>query len=132
MGNHEYCDECGENDFHRGEPCNPEKRAAHQARRSSALRVDVAYHRDLEIDNPYAPVDGIALAKEWLAEHRFYGDTFAELCAAYAAERISELESQRVKVERQRDCLYRILLEGFLSSGKVSAEYEMGWNESTA
>jgi len=25
MGNHEYCMECGESDFHRGRPCDPKK-----------------------------------------------------------------------------------------------------------
>lgn len=32
MGNHEYCDECGEDDFHYGLPCNPEKKAQQDAR----------------------------------------------------------------------------------------------------
>lgn len=27
MGNHEFCTECHENDFHYGRPCDPEKRA---------------------------------------------------------------------------------------------------------
>ena len=31
MGNHEYCVDCGESDFHWGKPCNPEKVAARQA-----------------------------------------------------------------------------------------------------
>lgn len=30
MGNHEYCTECGENDYHSGEPCDPKKKAVHQ------------------------------------------------------------------------------------------------------
>ena len=30
MGNHEYCAECGENDFHFGEPCDPEAKAKFQ------------------------------------------------------------------------------------------------------
>lgn len=25
MGNHEYCVECGENDYHYGQPCDPKK-----------------------------------------------------------------------------------------------------------
>ncbi len=31
MGNHEYCDECGASSFHYGEPCDPERKASHQA-----------------------------------------------------------------------------------------------------
>ncbi len=31
MGNHEYCEDCGENDFHLGRPCNPEKVKAKEA-----------------------------------------------------------------------------------------------------
>lgn len=27
MGNHEYCEECGANDFHMGRPCDPERLA---------------------------------------------------------------------------------------------------------
>jgi hypothetical protein len=30
MGNHEYCVDCGENDFHHGSPCNPESYRKHQ------------------------------------------------------------------------------------------------------
>ena len=30
MGNHEYCSNCGESDFHRGQPCDPAKVAARQ------------------------------------------------------------------------------------------------------
>lgn len=30
MGNHEYCEICGENDFHRHRPCDPEKVAKMQ------------------------------------------------------------------------------------------------------
>jgi hypothetical protein len=32
MGNHEYCTGCGESDFHLGQPCDPVKKAAFQAR----------------------------------------------------------------------------------------------------
>lgn len=35
MGNHEYCDECGESDFHYGRPCDPAKKAAHQAEQAA-------------------------------------------------------------------------------------------------
>lgn len=30
MGNHEFCEDCHENDFHLGRPCNPIKLAAIQ------------------------------------------------------------------------------------------------------
>jgi hypothetical protein len=30
MGNHEFCTECGESDFHYGVSCNPEKRQKYQ------------------------------------------------------------------------------------------------------
>lgn len=30
MDNHEFCDKCGESSFHRGEPCNPEKKRLYQ------------------------------------------------------------------------------------------------------
>jgi hypothetical protein len=32
MGNHEYCEACGESDFHHGRPCDPAKKAAMSAR----------------------------------------------------------------------------------------------------
>ena len=37
MGNHEYCELCGENNFHYNEPCSPEKRAKHQAEGDALL-----------------------------------------------------------------------------------------------
>jgi hypothetical protein len=35
VGNHEFCVECGESDFHRGEPCDPAVKAAYQALRKA-------------------------------------------------------------------------------------------------
>jgi len=32
MGNHEYCVDCGESDFHYGRPCDPDKLAAEKER----------------------------------------------------------------------------------------------------
>lgn len=41
MGNHEYCPSCGEDDFHRGQPCDPAKVAAVKAEeeRCAALKA---------------------------------------------------------------------------------------------
>ena len=33
MGNHEYCMDCGENDFHLHRPCRPEKLAEQKRKR---------------------------------------------------------------------------------------------------
>lgn len=30
MGNHEFCTECGANDFHNGEPCDPKRKKKYQ------------------------------------------------------------------------------------------------------
>lgn len=30
MGNHEYCSECGESDFHYNQPCDPETKRKHK------------------------------------------------------------------------------------------------------
>ncbi|MES2213684.1 MAG: hypothetical protein V4473_02490 [Patescibacteria group bacterium] len=30
MGNHEYCEECGESNFHYNRPCDPERKAKYQ------------------------------------------------------------------------------------------------------
>lgn len=31
MGNHEYCLDCGASDFHYGKPCDPARKAKHDA-----------------------------------------------------------------------------------------------------
>jgi hypothetical protein len=36
MGNHEWCVECEQSDFHRGRPCLPRHLAAARARRAAA------------------------------------------------------------------------------------------------
>lgn len=38
MGNHEYCVDCGESDYHHGSPCNPAKKAAMQVRNDEIER----------------------------------------------------------------------------------------------
>jgi hypothetical protein len=38
MGNHEFCEFCHENDFHRGSPCNPVKKAAVDAHKAELAR----------------------------------------------------------------------------------------------
>lgn len=45
MGNHEYCTACGENDFHWGQPCNPEKFKAHQ---DEQARIKAAWEKRVE------------------------------------------------------------------------------------
>jgi len=35
MGNHEFCEQCGESTFHRGRPCDPEKVRKRQAERQA-------------------------------------------------------------------------------------------------
>ena len=35
MGNHEFCTECGESDFHFGRSCNEKKRKEYQARKKA-------------------------------------------------------------------------------------------------
>lgn len=42
MGNHEYCVDCGENDFHYGRPCNPEKVAVVQAEKQKRQKKSEA------------------------------------------------------------------------------------------
>lgn len=39
MGNHEYCTDCGANDFHHGRPCDPERLAK---KKSEQVARDVA------------------------------------------------------------------------------------------
>lgn len=36
--NHEYCEDCGQNDFHMGRPCNPELKAKKDAERAENKR----------------------------------------------------------------------------------------------
>ena len=36
MGNHEYCEDCGENTFHHGSPCDPVKVAERKNRAAEA------------------------------------------------------------------------------------------------
>lgn len=48
MGNHEYCTLCGENDFHYNEPCNPEKRAKHQADEAARMKRRIRAERAAE------------------------------------------------------------------------------------
>lgn len=45
MGNHEYCGECGESDFHWGRSCDPKKLAKKQQERAKQK----AYERELTI-----------------------------------------------------------------------------------
>ena len=50
MGNHEFCTECGESDFHWGRPCNEKKRKEQQDRRQSAKNNRIKRHeRTLEL-----------------------------------------------------------------------------------
>jgi hypothetical protein len=45
MGNHEYCEDCGENNFHNERPCNPEKvadRKAMQDRNDRILQANIS------------------------------------------------------------------------------------------
>lgn len=39
MGNHEFCTECGESDFHHGRPCDPVKKATYQARQPKRWKL---------------------------------------------------------------------------------------------
>jgi hypothetical protein len=39
MGNHEYCIDCGESDFHHGRPCDPVKVARIKAEKEAANRI---------------------------------------------------------------------------------------------
>lgn len=50
MGNHEYCVECGANDFHLGEPCRPEDLA-----RANAWRTEIAKRRASSLSCPFCP-----------------------------------------------------------------------------
>lgn len=48
MGNHEYCEDCGENDFHNHRPCDPAKVAARKAAEKQVIERKVRGHIKLE------------------------------------------------------------------------------------
>lgn len=52
MGNHEYCTECGEDDFHYGYPCDPIKKAAQQGRKRKIELERNKRIRKLKADTP--------------------------------------------------------------------------------
>jgi hypothetical protein len=45
MGNHEYCELCGENNFHYDEPCDPDKKAKHQAAKDARIERQIRAER---------------------------------------------------------------------------------------
>jgi len=42
MGNHEFCEECSESNFHYGRPCDPDRKAKYQARLQRDRQADAA------------------------------------------------------------------------------------------
>ena len=45
MGNHEYCELCGEHNFHYSTPCDPEKKAKHQAEKDARIERQIRAER---------------------------------------------------------------------------------------
>jgi hypothetical protein len=68
MGNHEYCTDCGANDFHHGRPCDPDRLAKKKAKediqnkaQADALKRLVALKEQLESQ-------GIKVQWDWHGE----------------------------------------------------------------
>ena len=70
MGNHEYCVDCGESDFHYGRDCDPKKKAAMAATEASrTARAPVGVSRIAAERDRQIAVEG------WAPEHDDEHDT---------------------------------------------------------
>ena len=48
MGNHEFCEECHENDFHHGRPCDPVRVAVVKADKEFFAKIKATHHNDIK------------------------------------------------------------------------------------
>lgn len=67
MGNHEYCTDCGANDFHHGQPCDPERLAKKKLKEAATRNFRAEAIKRLEALETQLQKQGIKV--EWDYNH---------------------------------------------------------------
>jgi len=113
MGNHEFCEECGESSFHSGRPCNPEKKAAVDKANRKREQKEQAYRVKLEallqrlIDDGVIKKDPIYQFSRVQSDHpilQIYGCELTTKQKHLGRERWDKRKAERAKKSSQKGC----------------------------